>query len=372
MNIYGNRLLLRERIGGDIMEKFTEKYEKSKHIRDEQYNQLVSYLANQLKLAYKKREDYFTPDYSSIENYKKSIIKYRMDFLNIIGYPPPYRETAVKAREEFVGEDDLCRIYRIFVTVSEDLECYGIYMVPKGLKGKAPLMLVLHGGAGCPELVCNFDGSENYNDASRRFLQEGFIVYSPLFSFWPFVDRDSTEIPKDMRSILDIRAKWLNTSLAAIEIFKVEKSLDFVLSKEEIDSNDVGVAGLSYGGFYSLLIAAIDLRIKYCISSCYFNDRVVVNEIHPGELFDWTWKGAIEKITDAEIVGMICPRPCIIEVGINDYFIPVEGARNEYNRARKYYDKLGISDRLKYIEFEGTHEFNLFEASEYVKKLRKK
>jgi hypothetical protein len=353
------------------MNIFTEKFEKSKHIRDEQYTQLLNYLSGQLKSAYEKRDKYFSPDYSSIEKYTETIEKYREDFKNMIGFPPPYNKKLPEAKEEFIGEDELCKIYRVFVSVAEDLDCYGILMVPKNNKGKAPLMLSLHGGSGCPELVCSFNGSENYNDASRRYVQEGFIVFSPLFTFLPCVDKDNTIIPRDVRSILDVRAKWLDSSLAAIEIFKVIKSLDYILTKSEVNSADVGISGLSYGGFYSLLITVLDQRIKYCVSSCYFNDRVLVNEIHPNELFDWTWKGMIGKFADAEIIGMICPRPCIIEVGTDDYFIPIEGARSEYIRAKKYYDMLGISERFKYIEFQGTHEYNLSAAIRYIREIRK-
>ena len=357
------------------MEGYIEKFEISKHIRDGQYRQLVDYLADQLETANSERSVFFAPDCESIDIYIRSIEYYRKCFLDIIGYPPPHQATHLPPREEYVGEDELCRIYRIYIPVAENLECYGLYMVPKTISGKAlkaPLMLSLHGGNGCPELLCNFVDSMNYNDASRRFLKEGFIVFSPLFTFWPYVDRDCTDIPKDVRSILDLRAKWIGSSLMSIEIFKVIKALDYLLAREEINSSDVGISGLSYGGFYAMLITAIDNRIHYCVSSCAFNDRVLVNQMHPGELFDWTWKGNIGKIADAEIIGMICPRPCIIEMGIKDYYVPIEGARTEYSRAKKHYDKLEIGERFTYLEFDGTHEYNLTEAIPQVMKIRNK
>ena len=69
-------------------------------------------------------------------------------------------------REEIAGEDDLCTIRR-------------------------PLVLCLHGGLGCPELICNFDGSLNYSRAAP-----------------------------------DIQAKWIGSNIAAVELFKVTQALD--------------------------------------------------------------------------------------------------------------------------------------------------
>ncbi len=111
-------------------------------------------------------------------------------------------------------------------------------------------------------MICNIDSTANYNDASRRFVSEGYIVFSPLFSFPSYADDGKSNIPEKARIILDTKSKWMGSSLAAFELFKVEKAMDYLLTREEIDNEKICVAGLSYGGFYSLLIAALDTRIK--------------------------------------------------------------------------------------------------------------
>lgn len=40
-----------------------------------------------------------------------------------------------------------------------------------------------------------------------------------------------------------------------------------------VDSNKTGMVGLSYVGFYTLYIAALDTRIKAAVSCSFFNDR---------------------------------------------------------------------------------------------------
>lgn len=352
------------------MEQYVEPFEKSKHIRDAQYTELQEYLLGQHRDAERARDEYFRPDCRSLTAFESSLVKYREDLRSIIGYPPPHRPVTADPREEEVGEDDTCSIRRLFIPVAQGLQTYGIYLVPQKRPRRAPLMLCFHGGLGCPELICNFNGSTNYNDAARRLVKEGYIVFAPLFSFQPFVDGDATDIPKDMRAVLDLRAKWIGSSIAAIELFKVSRALDSLLLREEIDPDVVGVTGLSYGGFYALFLAALDTRITYCISSCYLCDRVDVNQAHPNELYDWTWKGMIRKFADAEIISLICPRYCIVESGIDDYYIPIAGARRESRRAHRYYDQLGVGDHFTFIEFNGTHEFNGVEALKKLKEFR--
>lgn len=341
------------------MERYEERFELSKKIRDEQYSQLVNYTSKIIAERHLMGEECFNPDFSSIEEYTGSTVEYRKKLERVIGYPPPHHFEEFRVREEYVAEDDLCYIYRLNITVDDDLDCYGLYLVPKSLAEKAPLILCFHGGGGCPELICNFERTDNYNDAARKFLERGFIVFAPLFSFRSVVDDENTDIPIDMRLILDIRAKWIGTSLAAIEIFKVIKSFEFLLTRKEVDTDQVGVAGLSYGGFYALMVAALEERIKFCISSCYFNDRILINKKYPTQFYDWIWKGSINYFSDPQLVALICPRPCFIEVGLYDELFPIEGARFIIEKAREYYKRLGIEDRIHYYEFEGEHEFNL-------------
>lgn len=351
------------------MSRYFEKLSQSKEIRHEQYNQLKSYLNIQLKKNEEKRKAYFQPDFCSVEKYLKSIEAYRQEYRQVIGYPPSVEEAPLCGKETYVGEDALCSIYRVWIRASAELECYGLYMVPKALQEKAPLVLTFHGGGGCPELLSNFEYPGNYNDASRRFLAEGYIVFAPLFTFQSYADGEDTIIAGDCRATLDLSAKWCGTSLAAIELFKVEKALEYLLEKEEVDSGKVGTAGLSYGGFYALLLAALDTRIRFCISSCYFNHRVAIHRQHPHLFGDWTWNHSLAKFTDVEMAAFICPRLCIIEVGTKDTVFPVETAREESAKVNEVYERLGIPQSFQYIEFDGEHEFDLHSALEHLRRI---
>ena len=59
-----------------------------------------------------------------------------------------------------------------------------------------------------------------------------------------------------------------------------------------------------------------------------------------------------------QMVGLICPRPLMIQNGEEDTVIPVEGARRGAPQAVLYYKRLGIEGRFTYFEHPGGHEFH--------------
>ena len=60
-------------------------------------------------------------------------------------------------------------------------------------------------------------------------------------------------LAKDTRNKTDERLRLIGTSLTAVEIAKISRSLDFILTRPEVDPARVAMVGLSYGGYYALV-----------------------------------------------------------------------------------------------------------------------
>jgi len=332
-------------------EIYTEGAAFGNHYRIRQYRELEAFIELMREKSDRRREEYLRPDFSSIANYEKDIRRYREDYRQMLGFPD-YMFGNVKSLPDaevlFVAEDGFGKIYRLNIFVSTALSLYGMLFLPKA-DAPYPLVIVQHGGGGTPEKCSEINGPSAYSNMVRRILSRGAAVFAPQLMTWT----DFEHGPATKRNIMDCRLKQLGSSLIAVEIFKLMRSLDYLLARDDIETEKVGMTGLSYGGFYSLYTAAADVRIKSVLTSCCFNNKYIYMQE------EMSWPDSAGRFLDAEMCALVCPRPLYIEVGEYDTVFDWNTAVKEYERAVKYYEKLGISDKIRFVIHPYSHVFDL-------------
>jgi dienelactone hydrolase len=340
---------------------FEQDVAASNPLRAEQARELDAYILAQ-KHDEGRLQAVFKPDYSSPQAFEKSAEPFRAAFCDSIGYPPPGEMPKNGATFDKLGEDQVGTYYRASIPILPEVHAEGIYIVPKGLKGKAPLVIAMHGGGGSPE-VALFHGGANYHDMVRGGVRRGYIVFAPQHLF------SADGYPKDIRNRIDERLRLIGTSLTAVEIAKITRSLDVILNRPEVDPARVAMIGLSYGGYYALVAPAIDTRIKVSVSSCYYG--VQEGRYERDELSvpsDFKFKDRFTLFRDSDIVALICPRALEIQAASRDDVDHREPGRLLAPVSEAYYKKLGLQDQFRYLIFQGGHEFHDTSAWEFVEK----
>lgn len=328
--------------------QYVENEAAGNSFRNTYLQETLKFIDQEKQRANRIRETYFAPDTSSGEAYTASIQKFREEYKKLLGLPyfQCYREeVAGEVWMEKIGEDTDALIFRTRIPVMQGLCLYGLLFQNTG--SAAPLVVVQHGGQGTPELCGGFFGSDNYNEIIRRFLRKGVHVFAPqllLYQAERFGDKYD-------RPSMDTALKQLGTSMAALHVFELQKALDWLAMLPFVDEKRIGMAGLSYGGFYTLMAAAADTRIRAAYVAGIFNDRFRYNWA------DMTMPGQASKFMDAEIAGLICPRPLFIECGSDDELFDAESARIQSEKVSELYAMTGLSDSFCFRIFSGTHEF---------------
>ncbi len=254
----------------------------------------------------------------------------------------------------FVAKRDDISIYRVQIKVLE-VPFYGILFVREDGK-KRPLAIVQHGGLGTPELCGNLldGGTGSYNDMVDRVLKYDVNVFAPQLLLWSqefsFDEYDNKGISYTdaMRRGIDNRLKQFGSSVTALEIYCIIRSIDYFEKQAYVDSTKIGMMGMSYGGFYTLYTTAIEKRIKCCFSCSFFNDRIKYNAP------DWVWFNSGNLFTDAEVALLVLPRPVYICIGDRDEVFDFNTGNKTWEELK---DNLIDESRIHFIQFNGIHEF---------------
>lgn len=338
---------------------FNQKVADSNPLRVEQVKELDAYIkamaADRTRLA-----SVFKPDFSSVRAYEASTRKLRQKFAESIGYPPPGVFTTGSSFTP-IGEDSLGTYYRAQIPILPSVNSEGIYIVPKGVKGRFPLVISMHGGGGSPE-VALFNGGSNYHDMVRGAVRRGYAVYAPQHLF------NATGYPANIRQQIDSRLRLVGTSLTAVEVAKITRAIDVLVKRPEIDEKRIAMVGLSYGGYYALVTPALDTRIKVSVSSCYFGVqewRYERNELSVGT--DFHFMDRFTLLRDPEIAALICPRALFIQAGKTDDEAHRDMGVQLAPDVARYYDRVGRGSAFKFLAFDGGHEFHDASAWDFVR-----
>jgi len=328
--------------------KYSEPIDVAKKYKKEYSDGLEYVIKYRQKEAEAQRNEYSKNIFSDPE-------KYRLDLKEMLGWPLVnyQKEKDINVKSELLSKEDGYEIYRMQFEILEGLNLTGL-LFKQNSQEQLPMVIAQHGGLGTPELVSGMYGAtSNYNNMLHRIRQNEVHVFAPQLLLWNECFGDSFD-----RKHVDARLKRVGSSITAIEVFGITRVIDY-FSQEGYVSN-FGMAGLSYGGFYTLYTAAIDLRIKSAISCSFFNKRDEV--CWP----DWAWFKSAEKFDDAEVASLIYPRKIYIQMGNKDELFDSKHSVYSYDKLKTLCKDVG-TDWIEFEIFDGVHEF--FKDDDVITKL---
>ena len=326
-----------------MSEYYSEEIVKDTRYRKDYYESVAKFLDVEKDKAAKERADYLSP-----EKYKADPEKYRNDLIKQLGFPlTEKRETPALTEKTFVVKDKNVNIYRMTFEFPDGIKFYGMFFEQVSDRREKPFVICLHGGGGTPEIVSSIHlDSGNYNHLLRRIADKGANVFAPQLLLW----NTGTYGNDYNREQVDGKLRQLGGSVTALELYLMRGCIDYFIDKELMNAEKIGVAGLSYGGMYSLFLAAVDERIKACYSCSWVNDCFVHSRA------DWSYFKAQKGFAVAETAGIIAPRRLVVAMGDKDELFDSKLTVKECEKIQGYYDVFGKSDNFKCVIFGGVHE----------------
>ena len=280
-----------------------------------------------------------------------NIEEYRKKYCAMLGLDKLSDDDCPEPSLIYAGEDEDCKFYRVVVYITPEIPFHGLLFKPHGLV-KAPLIIAQHGGGGTPELCSDMNGENNYNHMVRRLIKKGVFVFAPQIMVWrkscfEWGNEPKQDIPYNRR-IIDSLLKSIGASITAIEIKGIMNSITYLSSLDFIEENNIGMTGISYGGYFTLHTMAADTRIKAGYSNALFNAR----EKH---FTDWLYENANNTFCDAEVAALCAPRKLYVALGRNDPVVDYRIAAPEAERVKKYFEAFGCPQNYVFDLWDGGH-----------------
>lgn len=330
-------------VSGDI-EKFET--ERTNLYAKQLENYLKLYLVDQYN---DRTADIWARDYSSIDAFVRSVGPNRIRWADKVIKPPVFIKTGPLSRKPYTIEGIQAEWVELPLG---PVTAQAILAFPEkaGIKDKVPLILVQHGIGSTPETTFR-NGA--YNAYAKELVNAGYAVLVPM-------NLQSIE----RRNRIERLCRLADVSLPGIELVRAQHLLDVVLADPKIDTERVGMWGLSLGGMATMFWMPLEPRLKAGVVSGWFNHRcnkmVIPDdryscflETKEEHAFFTAW---LTEFSDHDVVSLICPRPLLVQHGKKDHIAHWPQVIEEFNMARKHYEKLNISDRIQIDVHEGGHE----------------
>ena len=220
-----------------------------------------------------------------------------------------------------------------------------------------------------------FGDSEDHTAASRSPF-DWFMYQIGMRSFRAFAGAKPTWILNyswDGAKNVAPRDAMLNLAMseltAGANVWDARKCIDYLQSRNDVDSERIGAAGLSYGGTMTLWTAALDERVKIADVSCYMNSFQAY-ALHMdntcGSQPPVNVLGVLDEMW--EVAALIAPRALVCENGISDGGFPIAEAQAAHAKIAEAYERAGVGDRFAADVFEGGHEFSGRKAFDWFAK----
>lgn len=270
-------------------------------------------------------------------------------------------------------------------------------LVPKSLKGKAPAIVALHdhGGFyiwGREKLLDNPDEHPTLSEFKLQsyagksiaveLVRQGYVVIVIDMFYWGdrrmVLDDDAADFRDRPRSITPERVLEFNRRSAANEqllgrslyaagltwpgimFWDDVRTVDYLLTRPEVDPERIGCVGLSIGALRATHLAVLDPRIKASVSCgwmCSFPHQIykhVRSTIGPTKLIP----GLYREMDYPDLASLAVPCAQLYINGRRDGLFDGDGVQAAFDKLAAVYRKAGAAEKFQGSWYDTIHEFN--------------
>lgn len=321
--------------------------------------------------------------------------KARGRLLELLHYAPPKCDPRPEIRER-VDCGDYFR-ERVHFNTTPDIRVPAYVLIPKRAKFPAPAIVALHDhGAfyfwGKEKLVEFGDEHATLTAFKQQYYggvstaselaRQGYVVIVIDMFYWGerrmLLDGDAEDWRERPATITAERVRQFNQRASqseqlvgrsiyaagftwpAVIFWDDLRTVDYLVTRPEVDPQRIGCVGLSVGGFRSCHLAALDDRIKAAVVVGWMTSfphqlrKQIVNTIGHTMLVP----GLYQEMDYPDVASLAMPSALMVINGSKDALFHPDGVQAAFDKLTACYRKVGCPDKLWLRLFDTPHEFN--------------
>lgn len=153
-----------------------------------------------------------------------------------------------------------------------------------------------------------------------------------------------------------MHAMMLGRTLIGERVYDIDRGIDYLASRDDINMKRIGMMGNSGGGTATVFAAALLPRIAFAMPSCYFctfADSIM--SIHHC-LCNYV-PGLLQYAEMADVLGLFAPKPVVVVAGRHDPIFPLAATRRAFRHLQRIYRAAGAPSSCRLVVGEGEHRF---------------
>ena len=153
-----------------------------------------------------------------------------------------------------------------------------------------------------------------------------------------------------------MHALMLGRTLIGERVYDVDRGIDYLTTRDDVDAKRIGIMGNSGGGTISLFAAALLPRLKFAMPSCYFcTFRDSIMSIY--HCMDNYVPRLLKYAEMPDVMGLFAPKPVVLVAGKDDAIFPIKGVRKAFRHLKGIYRAAGAEDCCHLVVGPEGHRF---------------
>ena len=297
---------------------------------------------------------------------KKWQRKLRRKLRELVGETPKTR-TRLNARPLWQHPHDLGTIEKIVFASEPHCDVPAYVCIPKGVEPPYTWLICLQGhstGMHNSIAVRLEDETKPLDVAGDRDFGIGCMAHGCAAlcieqrSFGERKEKKQKKMAPSGSGCQDaaMHALMLGRTLLGERVYDVDRGIDYLATRDDVDMKRIGVMGNSGGGTISVFSSALLPRISFAMPSCYFcTFRDSIMSI--GHCVDNYLPGLLKYAEMPDIMGLFAPKPVVIVAGQHDEIFPIRATRKAFRDLKKIYTAAGARNRCHLVVGNEGHRF---------------